>query len=415
VTSRRELALNLSLLLVSSALSLVGAFAFLVFYMPVNPTVYQLDERCLYRLIPGSVKVFRHMRVNGGSRVTVRINRAGFRGEELADRSLVRRIVVYGDSFIEAESSPLEETFCQRLDALLNRSLPGAPVEVVNAGVGGYGPDQVSLRLPDELRSLAPDLVIVAIYAGNDFGDLLRNKLYRLGADGRLLEQRAVLSRSLQGHLARSTEAERVDGGALRRLLTALYWETNPRQVEREAGLPDRGRHEGLVAWSLRASRYEYRNYVQRGDPEVVNLFGDYYDADMVVRPGSEAARWKASLMQQVVDRIGRTLAAQGTPLLLLVIPCAIDVCPNRHFRGVEQELAGKPRSTLTDELAGIAERCGIPCVNPFESFLAKSGSTHLYYRDPETHWNAAGQELAARLTAERIVDLGLLEPRPPS
>jgi hypothetical protein len=119
--------------------------------------------------------------------------------------------------------------------------------------------------------------------------------------------------------------------------------------------------------------------------------------------------------MQQVVDRIGRTLAAHGTPLLLLVIPCAIDVCPNRHFRGVEQELAGKPRSTLTDDLAGIAERCGIPCVNLFESFLAESASTHLYYRDPETHWNAAGQELAARLAADRIHELGSLERSPRS
>ena len=406
----RELPKNLILLAASSCFCLSAAIGFLHLYLHLNPTVYQLDARCLYRLVPGAVKEFRHLRANGGGRVTVRINHAGFRGDELTQRGLVHRIVVYGDSFIEAETSPLEETFCKRLEALLGARLRGAPLEVVNAGVMGYGPDQVSVRLEQELRSLAPELVIVALYAGNDFGDLLRNKLYRLGPDGSLQEHRPTLSASLRGHLARSSEAERLDGGALRRLLVALYWRVNPRELAHEAGLPEQGAGEGYVAWSLRAARDEYSSYVLRGDPVVVNLLGDHYDADVALRPGSEAARYKVALMELVLRRIQQTLAASRTALLVLVIPCAIDVCPDRHVRGVQLELPESTRATLSRALAELAEHNGMAVLDLFEPFRAESSLAHLYYRDPEAHWNAAGQQLAARLAAATIVVSNLLD-----
>src|SRR5262245_48573664 len=124
----RELARNFALLLATSALCVAVAVGFLVLDEHLSPTVYQLDDRCLYRLVPGSVKQFQHLRVNGGARVTVRINRSGFRGDELADPRLVERIVVYGDSFIEAETSPLEETFCKQLEHELQGHLPGERV-----------------------------------------------------------------------------------------------------------------------------------------------------------------------------------------------------------------------------------------------------------------------------------------------
>ena len=38
------------------------------------------------------------------------------------------------------------------------------------------------------LAALQPALVVQAVYAGNDFGDLLRNKLFRIGVDGELIE-----------------------------------------------------------------------------------------------------------------------------------------------------------------------------------------------------------------------------------
>src|SRR5208282_2438668 len=90
-----------------------------------------------------------------------------------------------GDSFIQGDFSRTEDTFTERLKAHLSEKM-GNRVEVVNAGVAGYGPDQELRRMETELPVLKPNLVIVAIFAGNDFGDLLRDKLYRLSSDGSL-------------------------------------------------------------------------------------------------------------------------------------------------------------------------------------------------------------------------------------
>src|SRR6185503_7481910 len=110
---------------------------------------------------------------------SVHVNALGLRGDEPEPTANGRqRIVVYGDSFVEAEFSPLAETFPKRLEARLRAA--GVPLEVLNAGVVGYGPDQVCVRLEKELTQLRPDLLIVALASGNDYGDLVRNKLFRL-------------------------------------------------------------------------------------------------------------------------------------------------------------------------------------------------------------------------------------------
>lgn len=407
---RRDLAGNIALLGGSAVVSLGVAVAFLKACLPINPTVYRLDDVCLYRLVPGSTKVFTHLRKNGGERITVRTNSRGYRGEELGARAGSRRIVVYGDSFIEAEFSRLEDTFVKRLEGKLNAA-PGSRVEAVNAGVVGYGPDQVSLRLESEVDDLGPDLVIVAIASGNDFGDLLRNKLYRLDAQGRLLRTRPVLSPSLRRHLALSAEGERVDGGIFGRSLTRLYWALNPKVVVREAGLPERGGDEGLIEWALRASRLEYEDAVVRGNPEVANLFGDHYDADVTLDPGSESARYKVALIDQVLGRIQAMLDSRGIPLLLVLIPDAIDACPDHHFRVTERLFEGHAPSTATEVLAGIAGRRGIPYVDLFGPFR-EAGAGRLYYREPETHWNTEGQDLAARVVGEFVLSRGLVRPR---
>jgi len=149
--------------------------------------VIELDDRLLYRLIPGAEGVHTLSPINGSRRIHYAINSRGFRGRELAPSGGSLRVVVYGDSFIHGEFSRTEDTFAERLKVHLARRL-GTNVEVVNAGVAGYGPDQELRRMEGDLPSLQPNLVVVAIYAGNDFGDLVRNKLYRLAGDGGLLE-----------------------------------------------------------------------------------------------------------------------------------------------------------------------------------------------------------------------------------
>jgi hypothetical protein len=94
--------------------------------------------------------------------------------------------MVYGDSFIKAEFSQLDKTFAKRLEAKLGAIIQ-IPAEAINAGIVGYGPDQILLKMEEELPRLKPDLTIEAVFADNDFGDLLWHKLFKLGDDDRAI------------------------------------------------------------------------------------------------------------------------------------------------------------------------------------------------------------------------------------
>ena len=78
-----------------------------------------------------------------------------------------KRILLLGDSFMEALQVEYERSFAGLLETRLAQRL-GEPVAVRNTGVGGWDPPQY---LVAERRALARerfDLVLVAVYLGND-------------------------------------------------------------------------------------------------------------------------------------------------------------------------------------------------------------------------------------------------------
>ena len=148
----------------------------------------------IYTLRPSVTYDFTHDPLNGGQTTRWESNSQAFRGPE--PRAADIRVAVYGDSNIMARFSPWDETFTARLEAALvdelrSKQTPGSPVrrvEVVNAGVDGYGPDQSYLKMQAELASLRPDLIVLDVFADNDFGDLIRNRLFAV-RDGELIRQ----------------------------------------------------------------------------------------------------------------------------------------------------------------------------------------------------------------------------------
>jgi lysophospholipase L1-like esterase len=100
----------------------------------------------------------------------VEINSRGLRVPESIDYDKpegVYRVLVLGDSFVEATQVELPESFPQRLAHLLQES--GLAAEVLNAGVSGWGTDQQLLWLREEGHKYEPDLVLLAVYPRNDF------------------------------------------------------------------------------------------------------------------------------------------------------------------------------------------------------------------------------------------------------
>ncbi|HUG20671.1 MAG TPA: SGNH/GDSL hydrolase family protein, partial [Planctomycetaceae bacterium] len=111
----------------------------------------------------------------GGHSIQMRTNSLGLRGPEytVAKPSGVRRVAVFGDSFTEARSYDERETFCGRLQSLLNadRSETSPWWEVMNAGSSGYGTSAELALYRQKIKAYQPDIVIVCFCASSDIRD----------------------------------------------------------------------------------------------------------------------------------------------------------------------------------------------------------------------------------------------------
>lgn len=101
--------------------------------------------------------------------VPVRINDAGRRDLDrtLATPAGTLRVMLLGDSFVEALQVPIEQTFARGLEQRLAAAI-GRPVEVVSMGVSGYGTASEYLWYRDVGRRYHPDVVLLSFYPGND-------------------------------------------------------------------------------------------------------------------------------------------------------------------------------------------------------------------------------------------------------
>ena len=113
-------------------------------------------------------------------------NSRGFRDAEIgAKRTGVRRVLALGDSFAFGQGVEAEQAYPQVVEQLA--AAAGDEIEVINAGVPGYGTAAAYALLREEAPQLDPDQVVLGLYVGNDFRDNLHDKFGRLEARGGVL------------------------------------------------------------------------------------------------------------------------------------------------------------------------------------------------------------------------------------
>jgi len=105
-----------------------------------------------------------------------RINSLGLRDREIpyekpANR---KRVLILGDSFMEAMQVGFDDSFSNLLQTTLGKTLPEDSVETINAGRSGMGTAEEYLWYVSEGFKYKPDLVLLAFYVGNDFRDNVR-------------------------------------------------------------------------------------------------------------------------------------------------------------------------------------------------------------------------------------------------
>lgn len=203
-----------------------------------NPLALPLDiARKLFAVdVPGSVyerESYFHWETNrdllvafpehhAGS-VRQRTNSLGMRedSEVLATKPDLR-VLVTGDSHTDGSCANFE-SYCNRLEALLSEAHPGRVIECLNAGKGGYSFHNYAGTLR-RLAHLEPDVLVVGVYGGNDFEELLTPWHYFEGTlrPGPVVEHQVAIYDAMQEHA----------GAIAQGLLQLSYFKSNPKEYE---------------------------------------------------------------------------------------------------------------------------------------------------------------------------------------
>ena len=153
VAAHRATAFAVAAPIVITLLLLEGALRLVNAVRPIY--VFYTDSSSRFRGQPGA----RHFDATLNSRGFNDIEHPVERPADVA-----YRIVALGDSFAVG-SVPQGDNFLTRLESLLST---GAPVEVINMGVSATNPVEYLSMLADEGLAFRPDLVLVNLFVGND-------------------------------------------------------------------------------------------------------------------------------------------------------------------------------------------------------------------------------------------------------
>jgi lysophospholipase L1-like esterase len=401
LTALKRALVRAAIFLAGLGAAVVAVELWLEHFLPIGALVQELDPVLLARPIPGARSVLQMDAIHGGERIPLRIDEQGFRGPPVSAEKTGLRVVVYGDSMVMAENVREEESFVVRLGEELSEAL-GRPVETVNAGVSGYGPDQACLRMEQEVDALHADLVVFVLCATNDLGDLVRNKLFGLDESGKLVRNEVEFDPKLLADFeSRRKEAARP--------AIVRAWSAIRHSLASTTKDPTSGHAlNPFVPLYLQSARDEWAETVREHGHRVRNLFRDVYDADVAIEPESESARYKVALMGAVLARWHEECALRSLPLLAVCVPSAVDLDPHFQVR-VDPLLypAYDPRR-LSETFARLLAAASIPAVDLYDLFAAPR-EAELFEGFLDIHWNVTGQALAAEQVSAEIVARGLL------
>jgi hypothetical protein len=357
---------NTAIVMVSIVVALGAVELGLRWFYPLPMGVWHQDREGLALHWPGLVTYLPQFGL------TVSFNSAGMRdGEHFTAKAPgVFRILVLGDSFIEALQVPFEESFPSLLQNELADRGPGR-IEVINASVSGWGTDDELKYLTSYGRQLKPDLIIVAMTLYNDVSDNLRERFHTL-RDGVLVERP-------------STRASFLD-----------Y------KITQTKGLL--ASHFQIYQVMIRAKRArETRVEAQQLSAHVSGLFSATNDARMA--RGLELTRLLLARMKGIATE-------DGSQVALVLIPLGVQLSDRQFAEFVSQRSDGAVPAQIDwpqQEMKGLARRAGVDVIDLLPGFRewAASGGAPLYLTR-DGHWDRPGHRLAARIVASDLVRLGL-------
>ncbi len=334
---------------------------------PAFQGLFTDDPATGYRLKPGARVRFTTVEFD----TTIAINASGLRDDEEIGpkRADERRILLLGDSLVLAVQVPFEQTFGELLERRLNAAQSTYRYRVLNAGVQGYGPVEELLLFRRLGRTLGPDLVLAALFVGNDAEEAVSGQ-QRLRAEGRFTPPfRVRVATGLRRLVRRSMVLQ-----VLRLRTTAAT---------------DR------LAWAAAPPEPPLQTYAASPAPRIAQ--------------GLASTR-------NIVEEMIKEASSAGARSAVMLLPARFQVDDPDYGRLREAvtaaggELVRDAATTrFREALSGVAA----PVFDPLPAMRAVLPGPDLFFQRT-VHLTPRGHEVVAAALDEFLRDAGLIQPQPP-
>jgi lysophospholipase L1-like esterase len=281
----------------------------------------------------------------------------------------VFRVLVLGDSFTVGAGVGQQDTYSSQLQRLLNH-YSSRRIEVINAGVGGWGPFEYAQYYEYYGREFDPDMVILGFFVGNDILETDKGLRYT-----------AILGRRVRWNKAADRHVKLNVWLHGHSHLARLVMQRPNVEGDEESDC------ETFPDWVLSLERQLATKNYRRDYPEI---------------------RGKTERTIEQLLRIKKEADEQGIPLLVVLIPDEVQVnntLRNLVFADSNDYDIDRPQSLLNEWF----DREEIQALDLLSTFRADD---RCLYRD--THWTAEGHHLAAATIFEQVCATAAACPKVP-
>lgn len=303
----------------------------------------------------------------GEGTVTLFTDHRGFRvGRDGAVES-DRTVLILGDSFMAALQVEYEESFPGLMQAEL-RKLVAGPVAVRNTGVGGWDPPHYLIKARQELSRKVPELVVVAVYLGNDVVERGRDRF-----EPRVPFPRPRLS-----------------------LLVGF----SPRAWVEAIGAPAdfRLRQVSHLYVLLRSHLLELRMRL--------GLSSVYFPQEYLASEAT-APRW--DITAAILEEIHTEAEALGVPVIFILIPAPFQVLENelaRHVSAFGLDTLEIRIDQPNELLGGRLRERGLEVLDPLPSLRDAANRGDIPYGRVDSHFTESGHQVTWDYVRDRILQI---------
>jgi len=292
------------------------------------------------------------------------------------------RVLVLGDSYVEAVQVPLPARSFQGLEDRYQARWGSVPYEIVEMGVARYSPAQYYRVYQLEGQRYAPDVVIAVIYLGNDVEEM----------------HPATGHQVVVGLAERPYQYTLEDGQLV--ALEASQWHPPSGSSRVSARLP-LGRW--LHLWLYRHSVLYYLLIEEQIDTPAARALG-ITGGDIPL-----AARFQVSyqdpiyaqvwpVFEAVIVALGDAAVTNGSEFAVVLAPEMYAVHEDWYFADYPEAASRRDRFDpykIERQVSAMLDAHGIPyfSLTPYLRAAAQASDEALYYHD-NTHWTPAGHRV---------------------